>query len=57
MQGYGTGDLHVRITVEVPHNLNSAQKAKLMEFAGLVRRERQSISKGFFEKAKRLFKG
>jgi molecular chaperone DnaJ len=57
VQGYGTGDLHVRVTVEVPHNLNSAQKAKLMEFAGLCDENVNPISKGFFEKAKRLFKG
>src|ERR1043166_4820262 len=35
IQGYGHGDLHVRINVEVPTHLSSAQKAKLQEFAEL----------------------
>ena len=56
VQGYGTGDLHARVTVEVPHNLNGAQKAKLVEFAALCDEDVNPISKGFFEKAKRLFK-
>jgi molecular chaperone DnaJ len=29
LQGYGHGDLHVRVQVEVPTHLNAAQKAKL----------------------------
>ncbi len=35
VQGYGRGDLHVRINVEVPTHLSAAQKAKLQEFADL----------------------
>ena len=35
LQGYGHGDLHVRIQVEVPARLTPEQKAKLQEFAGL----------------------
>src|SRR5262249_27177604 len=34
-QGHGWGDLHVRVTVEVPAHLNATQKAKLQEFAAL----------------------
>jgi molecular chaperone DnaJ len=56
IQGYGHGDLHVRITVEVPSQLSSAQKAKLEEFAALCNGKESPLSQGFFEKAKKLFK-
>jgi molecular chaperone DnaJ len=55
-QGYGWGDLHVRIAVEVPAHLNAAQRAKLQEFAELCDAKVNPISEGFFEKAKRFFK-
>ncbi len=55
VQGYGQGDLHVRITVEVPTRLSQAQKAKLQEFAELCSGKENPISQGFFEKAKNLF--
>jgi molecular chaperone DnaJ len=55
-QGYGWGDLHVRVTVEVPSHLNSAQRSKLQEFAALCDEKVHPISKSFFEKAKRFFK-
>ncbi len=49
LQGYGQGDLHVRVQVEVPAHLNSAQKAKLQEFAALCdgkeRRWRRAFSR------------
>ena len=48
IQGFGAGDLHVRVNVEVPSHLNHAQKAKLQEFAGTVRRERESADAKFF---------
>src|SRR6266436_10335575 len=54
-QGYGYGDLHVRINVEVPTHLSSAQKAKLQEFAELCNGNESPISQTFFEKAKNLF--
>ncbi len=57
VQGYGTGDLHVRIIVEVPTQLNSAQKEKLREFAQLCDGEVNPIGRGFFEKAKKFFTG
>jgi molecular chaperone DnaJ len=56
VQGYGWGDLHVRVMVEVPARLNNAQRAKLEEFAGLCDEDVNPISKGFFEKAKNLFR-
>lgn len=56
IQGYGFGDLHVRIHVEVPTHLSSAQKAKLQEFADLCGEKENPLSQSFFEKAKKLFK-
>jgi len=56
VQGYGHGDLHVRITVEVPTHLTGAQKAKLEEFAESCDESVNPISKSFFEKAKNLFR-
>jgi molecular chaperone DnaJ len=55
VQGYGQGDLHVRVNVEVPTHLSAAQKAKLQEFAGLCSGKENPISQSFFEKAKSLF--
>ena len=55
VQGYGFGDLHVRINVEVPTHLTGAQKAKLQEFAGLCSGKENPMSQSFFEKAKNLF--
>jgi molecular chaperone DnaJ len=56
LQGYGHGDLHVRIQVEVPTHLTSEQKAKLQEFAELCDGDVNPISKSFFEKARKLFR-
>jgi molecular chaperone DnaJ len=56
VQGYGTGDLHVRVTVEVPTHLNAAQRAKIEEFAQLCDENVNPISRGFFERAKNLFR-
>jgi molecular chaperone DnaJ len=55
VQGYGHGDLHVRVQVEVPTHLTSAQKAKLQEFAELCNGKESPLTQGFFEKAKKLF--
>jgi molecular chaperone DnaJ len=57
VQGFGMGDLHVRVTVEVPTHLNSAQKAKLQEFAESCDERVSPMTKSFFEKAKNLFGG
>jgi molecular chaperone DnaJ len=56
LQGYGQGDLHVRMQVEVPTHLNGAQKAKLHEFAALCDGKEAPLAQGFFEKAKKFFK-
>jgi len=55
VQGYGHGDLHVRVNVEVPTHLTPAQKAKLQEFAELCNGKESPLSQSFFEKAKNLF--
>ncbi len=57
VQGYGTGDLHVRVTVEVPSKLNSEQTEKLREFAELCDDDVNPMSTGFFEKARKFFAG
>src|SRR6266567_2374203 len=54
-QGYGWGDLHVRVTVEVPTHLNAAQRAKLQEFAALCDEKVNPMTQSFFEKAKNFF--
>lgn len=56
LQGYGHGDLHVRVTVEVPARLNAEQKQKLQEFAQLCDEKVNPIAQGFFEKAKNFFR-
>ena len=55
IEGYGSGDLHVRVNVEVPTQLNHAQKAKLQEFAELCDETVNPLTQSFFEKAKNLF--
>ncbi|MBC8324983.1 MAG: molecular chaperone DnaJ [Verrucomicrobia subdivision 3 bacterium] len=55
LQGYGTGDLNVRVTVEVPARLNKEQKAKLQDFANSCGDDVNPQSKSFFEKARNLF--
>ena len=55
IQGYGHGDLHVRVTVEVPSQLTPAQRTKLEEFAALCNGNESPLSQTFFEKAKKLF--
>jgi len=56
LQGYGHGDLHVRIQVEVPTQLNAEQKAKLREFAALSGENGNPSGKGLLGKAKDLFR-
>jgi molecular chaperone DnaJ len=55
-QGYGWGDLHVRVAVEVPTHLDAAQRGKLQEFAELCDEKVNPQSQSFFEKAKKFFK-
>jgi molecular chaperone DnaJ len=55
IQGYGHGDLHVRVSVEVPTRLDGDQRRKLEEFSALCNGKESPIRQGFFEKAKRFF--
>jgi molecular chaperone DnaJ len=50
-----TGDLMVRVFVEVPTKLNSEQRAKLQEFANIMGEENSPLRQSFFEKAKGFF--
>ena len=56
LQGYGHGDLHVRIQIEVPTRLTAEQKDKLRVFSESCGDDANPISKSFFEKAKKLFR-
>ena len=56
LQGYGHGDLHVRVQVEVPTHLTGEQKAKLQEFAALCDGREMPLAQSFFEKAKKFFR-
>ncbi|MGA2662999.1 MAG: molecular chaperone DnaJ [Verrucomicrobiota bacterium] len=55
VQGYGAGDLHVRVNIEVPTHLAAAQKAKLVEFAELCSGKESPVTQRFFDKARKLF--
>jgi molecular chaperone DnaJ len=55
VQGYGHGDLHVRINVAVPTHLTSAQKAKLQEYAELCNGKESPMIQSFLDKARNLF--
>lgn len=55
VQGHGTGDLLVRVLVEVPTRLNSDQRAKLEEFAHLCDDDVNPQKTSFFERAKGFF--
>jgi len=56
LQGYGYGDFHVRIQVQVPTHLSVEQKAKLREFAALGGEDVDTNDKGLLGKAKNLFR-
>lgn len=57
IQGRGTGDQNVRITVQIPSRLNAKQKQLLEEFANSSDEDTypESSGKSFFEKAKSFF--
>jgi molecular chaperone DnaJ len=56
LQGFGQGDLLVRVAVEVPTRLTSAQRTKLEEFAALCDSESHPRAKSFLERAKEFFR-
>ncbi len=55
LHSVGHGDLHVKVQVEVPTNLNSEQRKKLEEFAELCGEHNTPIHRSFYEKLKDLF--
>jgi molecular chaperone DnaJ len=55
VQGYGMGDLLVRVVIEIPTKLNAAQKTALEEFAQLCDEDVHPQKKSFFERAKEFF--
>jgi len=57
VHGRGTGDMHVRVIVEVPRRLDSTQKEKLKEFAGVCKQDVNPMSQGFFERIKNWMNG
>ncbi|NBR46821.1 MAG: molecular chaperone DnaJ, partial [Verrucomicrobia bacterium] len=57
LSGRGRGDLHVRIRVEIPKNLNSAQKQALENFFRLCDESTHPEHSSFLEKARKLFQG
>jgi molecular chaperone DnaJ len=56
LQGYGQGDLRVRVQVEVPTRLSTEQRTKLNEFAELCDGQEAPLAQSFFEKAKKFFR-
>jgi molecular chaperone DnaJ len=56
LQGYGQGDLHVRVQVEVPTRLTAEQRRKLEEFHAACDGHEAPLAQGFFDKAKKFFK-
>lgn len=55
VQGYGHGDLHVRVNVEIPTHLSAEQRKKLEEFSSLCNGKESPIRQSFFDKAKKIF--
>lgn len=57
VHGHGTGDMHVRVIVEVPRHLDSTQKEKLMDFAKVCKQDVNPMSQGFFDRIKNWMSG
>ena len=55
VHGHGTGDLLVRVLVEVPSHLSRPLRDKLEELAQLANDEAYPLRKTFLDKAKRFF--
>lgn len=56
VQGRGVGDLHVKVSVEVPTKLTAQQKEKLQAFADSCDESTHPQEQSFFQRAKKLFK-
>jgi molecular chaperone DnaJ len=55
LHGGGRGDQHVRVTVEVPTELNGKQRELLEKFAEISGEDTHPQSRSFFEKVRELF--
>lgn len=55
LHGSSRGDQFVRVTVEIPKNLNKKQKELLQELDGLTEEKNYQKKKSFFSKLKDLF--
>lgn len=55
LQGRGTGDQYVEVTVEVPKGLSKSQKEALKAFEDTLNEKQYEKRKGFFDKIKDMF--
>ena len=55
INGRGRGDQYVKVTIEVPRNLNSKQKDILKQFEAATTDKNYAKRKGFFDVIKKLF--
>lgn len=56
LRGYGTGDLYVEVTVEIPKKLTDKEREIFQSLAGEEESRRaKSDGKGFFKKVKEIF--
>ncbi len=55
VEGYGRGDIHVRVTPEVPVKLNSDQKKAMAEFAKHQSEANYPLARKFKERAEAFF--
>lgn len=53
--GRGRGDQYVRVTIEVPKNLNGKQKELIKQLDGATGDKNYAKRKGFFDKIKKMF--
>ena len=56
LQSGDHGDLHVRVSLEVPMHLNATQIEKLQEFAAACNAENLPRAASFFDKVKNFLK-
>ena len=55
LNGRGRGDQYVRMTIEVPKNLNAKQKELIKQLDGTTSEKNYVKRKNFFDKLKDLF--
>lgn len=55
INGRGRGDQYVKVTIEVPKNLNAKQKEILKQFEGATTDKNYAKRRGFFDVIKKLF--